>query len=129
VNEAPTAIKINGTQALENSVPGTLVSFIEVKDPDEPLVAQRFSCKLRNDAGGRFQINGLKLVVGKSNVLDYESPWGSKCLIDIECQDQDGESVNKQFVIEIVNVNERPTGISSINGKFEVYQYNIAILF
>lgn len=127
VNEAPTAIEINGTQVFENSVPGTLVGSIKVKDPDEPTVAQRFNCKLRNDAGGRFDINGLNLVVGKSRVLDYEDVLGPKCLIDVACQDQDEEAVNKQFIIDVVNVNEQPTGIYSLSGRFEVGSKFVAI--
>ena len=121
VNEAPTSIALSNRVIAENSPQGTVVGLINVTDPDEAFVPQRITCGLRNDAGGRFKVSGLVLTVLDSRMLNFEAPGGADHLVDIECQDQDGESIQQQFVVELTDVDEPPIRIESSSGKFEVF--------
>ena len=120
VNEAPTSISVSNRVVAENSPRGTVVGIINVTDPDEAFVRQTITCGLRNDAGGRFKVSGLNLTVLNSRMLNYEAPDGPDYLVDIECQDQDGEATQQQFTVELMAVNEPPVSIESTTGKFEV---------
>lgn len=120
VNEAPTSISLSNRVVPENSPRGSLVGIINVTDPDEAFVRQTITCGLRNDAGGRFKVSGLNLTVLNSRMLNYEAPDGPDYLVDIECQDQDGEATQQQFTVELTDVNEPPVSIESTTGKFEV---------
>ena len=120
VNEAPTSISLSNRVIPENSPRGTLVGTINVTDPDEAFVTQNFTCGLRNDAGGRFKVSGMALTVLDSRMLDFEAPDGPDYLVDIECQDQDGEATQQQFTVKLTDVNEPPVRIESTSGKFEV---------
>lgn len=121
VNEAPTSIALSNHVIAENSPQGTVVGIINVTDPDEAFVPQSITCGLRNDAGGRFKVRGLALTVLDSRMLNFEAPDGPDHLIDIECQDQEGESTQQQFVVELTDVDEPPVRIESSSGKFEVF--------
>lgn len=121
VNEAPTSIVLSNHVIAENAPTGTLVGIINVTDPDEAFVPQSITCGLRNDAGGRFKVSGLALTVLDSRMLNFEDPDGPDHLVDIECQDQDGEATQQQFVVELTNVDEPPIRIESTSGKFEVF--------
>lgn len=120
VNEAPTSIFLSNRLIPENSPLGTVVGLINVTDPDEAFVPQNITCGLRNDAGGRFMVSGLTLRVMNSRMLNYEAPDGPDFLLDIECQDQGGETTQQQFTVELTDVNEPPVRIESSSGKFEV---------
>ena len=120
VNEAPTSIFLSNRLIPENSPLGTVVGLINVTDPDEAFVPQNITCGLRNDAGGRFTVSGLTLRVMNSRMLNYEAPDGPDFLLDIECQDQGGETTQQQFTVELTDVNEPPVRIESSSGKFEV---------
>lgn len=121
VNEAPTSIELSNHVIAENSPIGTVVGIINVTDPDDAFVPQRITCGLRNDAGGRFKIGGLALTVLDSRMLNFEDPDGPDHLVDIECQDQDGEATHQQFIVELTDVDEPPIRIESSSGKFEVF--------
>lgn len=121
VNEAPTSIELSNHVIAENSPIGTLVGIINVTDPDEAFVPQSITCGLRNDAGGRFKVSGLALTVLDSRMLNFEDPDGPDHLVDIECQDQDGEATHQQFIVELTDVDEPPIRIESSSGKFEVF--------
>lgn len=122
VNEAPTSIVLSNHVIAENSPTGTVVGIINVADPDEAFVPQSITCGLRNDAGGRFKVSGLALTVLDSRMLNFEDPDGPYHLVDIECQDQDGEATQQQFVVELTDVDEPPIRIESTSGKFEVFR-------
>ena len=121
VNEAPTSIALSNHLIAENSPTGTVVGIINVTDPDEVFVPQSITCGLRNDAGGRFKVSGLALTVLDSRMLNFEDPDGPDHLVDIECQDQDGEAIQQQFVVELTDVDEPPIRIESASGKFVVF--------
>ena len=121
VNEAPTSIALTNHVIAENSPIGTVVGIINVTDPDEAFFPQSITCGLRNDAGGRFKVSGLALTVLDSRMLNFEDPDGPDHLVDIECQDQDGEATQQQFVVELTDVDEPPIRVESSSGKFEVF--------
>ena len=121
VNEAPTSIALSNHVIAENSPIGTVVGIINVTDPDEAFVPQSITCGLRNDAGGRFKVSGLALTVLDSRMLNFEAPDGPDHVVDIECQDQNGEGTQQQFVVQLTDVDEPPIRIESSSGKFEVF--------
>lgn len=120
VNEAPTSISLSNRVIAENSPHGTVVGIINVTDPDEAFVPQRITCGLRNDAGGRFKVSGLALEVLDSRMLNFEAPDGPDHLVNIECQDLDGDATQQQFIVKTIDVDEPPLRIESSAGKFEV---------
>ena len=128
VNEAPTSISLSNLFIPENSPFGAVVGIINVTDPDEELVPQNITCGLRNDAGGRFRVIGWELTVLNSRMLNYEAPDGPDYLVDIECQDQGGESIHQQFTVELTDVNEPPVRIESFSRKFEVTIATVAVI-
>ena len=109
VNEAPTDIVLTGLKVTENSPPGTLVANISVTDPDDKTSPSRLyhSCVLTNTAGGRFQINGDKLIVGSASI-NYEA--NKLHNITIRCSDQ-ALSATKTFTVTVIDINEKPTSI------------------
>ncbi|XP_022800387.1 protocadherin Fat 4-like [Stylophora pistillata] len=120
VNEAPSLITLSNRAIAENSPHGTVVGIINVTDPDEAFVPQKITCGLRNDADGRFKVSGMALTVLESRMLNFEAPDGPDHLVDIECQDQDGDATQQQFIIAVTDVDEPPVRIESSSGKFEV---------
>ena len=128
VNEAPTSISLSNLFIPENSPFGAVVGIINVTDPDEELVPQNITCGLRNDAGGRFRVIGWELTVLNSRMLNYEGPDGPDYLVDIECQDQGGESIQQQFTVELTDVNEPPLRIESFSRKFEVTIATVSVM-
>ena len=54
-------------------------------------------------------------------MLNFEAPDGPDHLVDIECQDQDGDATQQQFIIAVTDVDEPPVRIESSSGKFEVF--------
>ncbi|XP_077996429.1 protocadherin Fat 4-like [Glandiceps talaboti] len=120
VNEPPSDISLNLNSVDENTPPGTIVSYIMVSDPDSDHHLQHFTCILRDDADGMFELQDLTLVVSSLGVLDYEGPGGTVLSIDIECWDQRGLSTERSFDITVNDVNERPTDIKSTSQLFQV---------
>jgi len=69
VNEAPTDINLSNTSVDEHPPDGTLVATISGTDPENDLL----TFTLTDDAGGRFVIDGDRLVVADGGLLDYEA--------------------------------------------------------
>ncbi|XP_076442794.1 protocadherin-16-like [Babylonia areolata] len=83
VNEAPTAISLSKTQVAENSPAGTEVGTLSAVDPDNQVTAhQNFTFSLKDDASGRFRVNGDRLVVTEV----AENCFSSRCSLNHEIQ-------------------------------------------
>ncbi|XP_022098055.1 protocadherin Fat 4-like [Acanthaster planci] len=116
VNLSPTDIQLTGSSVLEGSVVGTVVGNIQVQDPSDS--DQRFYCTLLDDAGGRFDIvnfgGEIQLQVAYSEGLDFET--ASSHSIRISCRDSlPQNTIEKTFVIDVLDGPERPTGIVFTN--------------
>ncbi len=104
-NQAPTNILLTNTLIVENSVSGTVVGSLTTVDPD---VADIHRYALLDDAGGRFVLDGDRLKVAPSAVLDFESQ--SQWTVKIRTTDSGNPNLffDKSFVIQLADVNEAP---------------------
>ncbi|MET0529757.1 MAG: Ig-like domain-containing protein [Microvirga sp.] len=68
VNDAPTAPALSPATVSENAANGTVVGDLSSTDVDTAALTY----SLVNDAGGRFAVQGNKLVVKNGLLLDYE---------------------------------------------------------
>ena len=115
VNEAPSDIIIPILSVAENSVAGTVVSKVEVSDPDR--FPQSFTCSMKQDADGRFQVKGggvgsqlIQLYVGyNSSNINYEKDKVFDILVD--CVDNGGMFLTKTFTLSVIDANDAPTDI------------------
>ena len=69
VNEAPTDIGLIGASVAENAAAGTQIGSLTVTDPD---VGDTFKYALVDNAGGRFDVQGGKIIVANGALLDFE---------------------------------------------------------
>lgn len=112
MNESPTKIALSGLTVAENSVDGAFVGNITVDDPDNHGPKgkwQTHMCVLIDSAHDRFKIasrtNALLVSTGG---LNYE--LSNSHTIIIKCSDSSSRplAIQKSFVVQVVDVNERP---------------------
>lgn len=114
VNGAPTGVTLAGTVA-ENSVSGTFVGTLSGLDPDvSEGVAAPTSFQIINDAGGRYRLESAgsnRLVVnnGGPSTFDFEAANRDALhTITVRVTDSGGLWTDRQLVVPVTNVNERP---------------------
>eukprot|EP01137_Pigoraptor_chileana_P036467 Opistho-2@32116 len=82
----------------------------------DPDAGATFTCKINAPKNGQFDIVANKL---RSNAsLDYETLWSYT--LTIECNDQGGLGVTRDFDVFVVNVNEPPKGIALKDGSLQI---------
>ncbi|MCA6518106.1 MAG: cadherin domain-containing protein, partial [Pseudanabaena sp. M110S1SP2A07QC] len=126
VNETPTSIAITNNAINENSANGIEIGLFSSIDPDS---AQTFIYSLVNNAGGRFTLNGDRLVVNNGTLLDYET--NASHIIRVKTTDSGNPNLSyeQDFTINVLNINEAPKFTSTpviSAGAGLVYTYNIA---
>ena len=86
---------------------GTAVGVLSATDPD---AGDTQTYTLLDNAGGRFAIDGNKLVVANGSLLNFEA----KATHDVQVRvtDAGGKSSVKTFTIQLQNVNETPYNLS-----------------
>jgi len=105
VNDGPTSLTISGGKILENSFAGKLVGVLHAKDAD----GDALTYSLVDDAGGRFRIDGNKIVVADGTKLDYEQAKSHN--VTVKVADKSGAFTTETFAIEVGDVsNEKVTG-------------------
>ena len=114
-NEPPTNILIDNLVVEENVANGTILGYISVVDPDDDMTEQ-FSCVLLDNSNGLFGIEGLVLVVTGAVNFEQHSSHG----ITVECADKGQLVYTKVFNVNVLDINDAPTGIESNSGLFEV---------
>ncbi|NJL21410.1 MAG: hypothetical protein HC895_12220 [Leptolyngbyaceae cyanobacterium SM1_3_5] len=102
VNQAPIDLTLSSSTIAENSASGTIVGTLATVDPD----SSSFTYTLLNDAGGRFALDGDRLVVANGNLLDFETASGQT--IRVRTTDAGGLSYEEDLAIAITDVNETP---------------------
>ena len=107
VNESPTDITLSNLTVAENS-PGARISSIQVTDPDL-FLQQYYDCSLKEDASGAFVISANDLALDQNATLNYEKNKTFSILI--QCTDNGGLSVTKQFSVGVVDVNDPPSDV------------------
>jgi Ca2+-binding RTX toxin-like protein len=114
-NEAPGAISDSDAapdSVAENSANGTVVGVTALAiDPD---VGDSLTYSLTNDAGGRFAIDGATgvVTVADGSLLDFEMAASRKIGITVRVTDSGGLTQDRDFTIEVTDVNEAPEVMS-----------------
>lgn len=120
VNERPTDILLSSRNVLENSRKGTVVGNISVLDPDDMGPRgpwQNHSCRVLNPSSTPFKVNGTDNILAVDGDLNYEKL--DSYSIDIRCHDNANPplSVDKNFKINVIDVNEKPYDITISNNE------------
>ncbi len=98
-NRAPTGLSLNGTSILENAKDGSEIGTLSATDAD----GDTLTYALVDNADGRFEIRGNKLVVKDGSRLDHEAATSHKITVSVS----DGEAtVEQDFTIRVEDVLE-----------------------
>ncbi len=108
--EAPLDIQLSNTMINENIQTGYIIGTLTAIDQD---VNSTFTYTLNNDSNGNFTINDNKLL--SNAVYDYETQ--NQYTINIKVTNQSGLSYSKDFIINIININELSTDITISNNS------------
>ncbi|MDQ8700874.1 S8 family serine peptidase, partial [Hyphomicrobium sp. LHD-15] len=100
-NEAPTDILPDTASVAENSANGAEVATLAAVDPN---AGDTFTFELVDNAGGRFEIVGNKLVVKDSTGLDYEAATSHTVVVKVT--DAGGLSVEQEITVNVTDVDE-----------------------
>ena len=114
MNDPPTNVTLDGSVSAsipENSKDVQIDSLI-TEDEDQ---AQNFTYVLISNPGGNFEIRGDKLFASKSANLDYESSTRYQIMVKSTDNGNPPQSVQKSLVIDLQDVNEKPTRITLSN--------------
>ena len=118
MNEAPTDIGLVGTTVAENAANGTQVGSLSTTDPD---TGETFKYALVDNAGGRFDVQGGKIIVANGALLDFEGQKSHVIVVEVTDKGGTGLSFQKQFTISLTNENEAPTSVT-LNGAGTVVE-------
>lgn len=83
----------------EHAGRATIVGTLSATDFD---LTDTHTFTLRNNAGGRFKIDGNKLVVAERNMLDFEQAASHQVIV--RATDQGGKFVDKTFTIAVNDI-------------------------
>ncbi|RUM19282.1 calcium-binding protein [Rhizobium vallis] len=108
-NSAPTDIQLSKTALSENTPLWTTVGLLSAKDAD----GDALTYTLLDGAGDHFRLKGNRIVTSKA--LDYETDKSHTIKVAVS----DGKvTVEKEIVINVVDVNEAPVNKAPINLAF-----------
>ena len=114
MNDPPTNVTLDGSAFAsipENSKDVQIDSLI-TDDEDQ---GQKFTYVLTNNPGVNFEIRGDKLFASKSANLDYESTARYQITVNSTDNGNPPKSVQISLVINLLDVNEKPTKITLSN--------------
>jgi Ca2+-binding RTX toxin-like protein len=103
---APKDISLSASTVSEAADAGSVVATLTTEDLST-LFEETFTYTLLNDAGGRFAIDGDKIVVAPGAVLDYETATSHG--IQVRVTDSDGHTFDKTFTISVTDVADENT--------------------
>ena len=119
-NEPPTDISLSSTTVPEKQSVGTVVGTLTSTDPDGSNFngfAESFTYSLANGTGdadnGSFEIIGDELRAKESFNYEVKNSYS----VRIQTADNMGVAFEKQFLINISNVNDAPDGAVTIDGE------------
>lgn len=109
-NAAPTDLSLNASLVQENAAAGTVVGTFAARDSN---AGDSFTYTLLDDAGGRFAVQGDKLVVKSGDLLDFEQ----KVFHDVRVRvtDSGGLSLDKTLTISLADMIDTFMGTSAKN--------------
>jgi Ca2+-binding RTX toxin-like protein len=105
VNVKPGAATLGSDSIKENTANGALVGILSASDPNVGDVV-RF--ELRDDAAGRFRLEGSKLVVADGSRLDFEQATSHN--VTVRSIDRDGAFTDARLTIRVTDVAEAAPG-------------------
>ncbi|MCG7392258.1 cadherin domain-containing protein [Microvirga sp. ACRRW] len=114
-NRAPADIRISARSVLENAGNGTVIGLFDADDAD---IGDVLTYSLVDDAGGRFEIFNGKLRVKDGSRLDYEA--ASSHTITVRVTDKGGLSFEKEFIIDLVDVDDGPMGVPANRAPVDI---------
>lgn len=109
-NAAPTDLSLSAGSVPENAAAGTLVGALSATDPN---VGDTFTYTLLDDAGGRFGVQGDKLVVKRGDLLDFEQKASHD--VRVRVTDSGGLSLDKTLTIRLTDMVDTFMGTSAKN--------------
>lgn len=111
INFGPTALDLSNRSLKENEPYGTLVGELVAVDPD--FDNDEFSFQLSGIHGGLFDIDGTKLL----SAAEFNFENKSELEIKVKVTDKGGLSLQRDFTIMVINVNESPVVVSGISDQ------------
>jgi Ca2+-binding RTX toxin-like protein len=115
VNDAPTDLELNNGSVIENAKVDMFVGQLKAMDVDN---GAELKYELVDDAGGRFKLDGARLVVADPAKLDYEQARSHT--VTVKVSDQFGAFTTQTFTIEVKDVGKEVavggTGGDTIKG-------------
>ena len=109
-NEAPTDVALSANSIAEDAASGTFIG--KVQDVVDPDAGDAHTFSLVDDAGGRFTLvaaDGSILRVDQGVGFDFETDQSHD--ITVRVTDSGGLFLDKDFTIDVIDVNEAPTGV------------------
>jgi Ca2+-binding RTX toxin-like protein len=100
-NRAPTDVAVEGRSVLEGVANGTLVGTVQGRDPNLGD-GDALTYALLDDAGGRFRLDGDRILVADGLRLDFEQ--GSAFTISVQATDKDKITVERAITIQVQDV-------------------------
>lgn len=111
VNHVPTGISLSGAWVAENSGAGTLVATLTGTDPD----GDALSFSLLDNAGGRFALQGNRLMVANGALLDFETATAHA--VTVRASDGRGGTFDKAFTVSVADVFD-PAPLVTTTGSY-----------
>ena len=109
VNEVPTNISLSANSIAENQSANTVVGTLSATDPDAGATFTfSLACAVAGTDDASFNISGTNLRSSASFNFETKSSYS----ICVRVTDQGSLTFDKNFTINVTNVNEAPTNIS-----------------
>ena len=118
VNDPPTSVSLDGSASAsipENSK-NVQIDTLLTEDEDQ---GQSYTYVLTNNPGGNFEIRGDKLFASRNANPDFESSSSYQITVRSTDNGNPPKSVEKSLVINLLDVNERPTKITLSNNSVQ----------
>jgi LysM repeat protein len=109
-NLAPLDLTLSNDSIIENQSAGTVIGIFTTADPNP---GDSHTLTLLSSDGGPFALSGASLIA--TAPLNYEAR--SLYTIRVRTTDRGGKSLEKNFWITVIDVNEAPTSISISNSS------------
>ncbi|MBB3021648.1 Ca2+-binding RTX toxin-like protein [Microvirga lupini] len=112
MNEAPSDLALSAATVMEAETSDMVVGTLSAKDADVAIAGDTLTYTLLDNAGGRFAIQGDKLVVADGLRLDHEQ--AASHTIKVRVADRDGLGEEKTFTVGVTD--RSPEKIRGSNG-------------
>jgi hypothetical protein len=114
VNEAPTALNLSNSSIAENGAPNSLVGFLSTTDEDTfDAFTYSFVALPGITDSSAFSISGNRLLA--KQILDFEAK--SSYQLRIRTTDIQGNALERDFTVGVLNVQEAPADIQLTGGS------------